>query len=124
MTRYVVRAVRWEHLWELHVDGVGVTQARNLTEAPALAADYIAARLDVPPAAVEVTVTPDVGAEIAAAAAAARHLRQNGEDLVSRAAAANRALAGRLVRDLGLSQRDAATYLGVTPARVSQLLGA
>jgi hypothetical protein len=30
MTRYAVTAKRWKHGWELHIDGVGVTQSRTL----------------------------------------------------------------------------------------------
>jgi hypothetical protein len=30
MSTYIVRAKRWKHGWELRIDGVGVTQSRNL----------------------------------------------------------------------------------------------
>jgi hypothetical protein len=40
--RYEVRAVRWEHGWELHIDGVGVTQARSLASAERQVLDYAA----------------------------------------------------------------------------------
>ena len=33
MSTYTVRAKRWKHGWELHIDGVGVTQSRNLADA-------------------------------------------------------------------------------------------
>lgn len=30
MSTYNEHAKRWKHGWELHIDGVGVTQSRNL----------------------------------------------------------------------------------------------
>jgi hypothetical protein len=33
VTVYTARAVRWSGGWELHVDGVGVTQVRILSKA-------------------------------------------------------------------------------------------
>lgn len=47
MTTCRVRAKRWEGGWELHIDGVGVTQARRLTEAEETARGYIAMALDI-----------------------------------------------------------------------------
>jgi hypothetical protein len=41
MSTYTVRAKRWKHGWELHVDGVGVTQSRNLDGAEQMVRDYI-----------------------------------------------------------------------------------
>ena len=41
MSTYTVRATRWAHGWELHIDGVGVTQSRNLDGAGQMVRDYI-----------------------------------------------------------------------------------
>lgn len=41
MTTYTVTAKRWEHGWELHIDGVGVTQSRTLDSADRMVRDYI-----------------------------------------------------------------------------------
>jgi hypothetical protein len=41
---YTVRARHWERGWELHVEGVGVTQSRTLARAEAMVRDYL--RLD------------------------------------------------------------------------------
>ena len=41
MTRYDVTARHWKHGWELHIDGVGVTQSRNLAEAQTVVRDYV-----------------------------------------------------------------------------------
>ncbi len=40
---YTVRPVRSKHGWELHIDGVGVTQVDDLEQARAAARDYIEA---------------------------------------------------------------------------------
>lgn len=42
MTTYTVIAKRWELGWELHIDGIGVTQSGTLGDAEAMARDYIA----------------------------------------------------------------------------------
>lgn len=39
--KYEVEARRWEHGWELHVAGVGVTQSRTLDAAERTVRDYI-----------------------------------------------------------------------------------
>ena len=38
---YNVTAKRWKHGWELHIDGVGVTQSRTLDTAEQMVRDYI-----------------------------------------------------------------------------------
>ncbi len=49
MSTYTVRAKRWKHGWELHIDGVGVTQSRNLDGAEQMVRDYIGRRSAPPP---------------------------------------------------------------------------
>ena len=44
---YTVRAIRWEHGWELHVDDVGVTQCATLDQADRQVRDYICTALDL-----------------------------------------------------------------------------
>ncbi len=60
-TVYNVRASRWAHGWELHTDGVGVTQSRSLTEAEDMVRDYIALDLGVGPRSFDVAITPEDG---------------------------------------------------------------
>ncbi|MBV9143548.1 MAG: hypothetical protein JO115_21985 [Pseudonocardiales bacterium] len=43
MTTYRVTARRWELGWELHIDGIGVTQVATLASAGRMIRDYIAA---------------------------------------------------------------------------------
>ena len=49
MKTYSVRAKRWEHGWELHIDGLGVTQSDDLDEVETMVRDYISLDLGVPP---------------------------------------------------------------------------
>ena len=41
MSTYTVRAKRWKHGWELHIDGIGVTQSRNIDGVEQMVRDYI-----------------------------------------------------------------------------------
>lgn len=41
MRTYIVDARRWEDGWELHINGVGVTQSRSLRSAASMARAYI-----------------------------------------------------------------------------------
>lgn len=59
MAEYEVTARRWEHGWELHIDGVGVTQSRTLTSAQHMARDYLAIALGGAPDDYAVVVTPE-----------------------------------------------------------------
>ena len=53
---YLVSPRQWRHGWELHIDGVGVTQARTKDEAERMARDFIALDLDVDPRSFDVTI--------------------------------------------------------------------
>lgn len=56
-------AKRWKHGWELHIEGLGVTQSKTLATADAMVRDYIESLTErgVPSDAI-VTITPDLGA--------------------------------------------------------------
>jgi hypothetical protein len=54
---YHVRTKRWEHGWELHVEGVGVTQSLDLRDAEETTRDLIARRDDMPNDAFGVVIT-------------------------------------------------------------------
>src|SRR5947207_2837210 len=69
---YHVRAKRWEHGWELHIEGVGVTQSRTLWDAEDMARDLISRREDLPGDAFAVTVTPEIGGGLDEESLAAR----------------------------------------------------
>jgi len=48
MTTYTVHARRWTRGWELHIDGVGVTQSATLDDAAATVTDYVLCAMDLP----------------------------------------------------------------------------
>lgn len=121
MTVYNVRAKRWEHGWELHIDGVGVTQSRSLWDADMMARDLIARREDIDPASFGVAITPEIGGGLDEQTRAAREAVTDADRAQRRAAAQSREAARRL-RQAGLSGRDIAKVLEISPQRVSQLL--
>jgi hypothetical protein len=118
---YQVRAKRWEHGWELHIAGVGVTQSRTLWDAEEMARDLIARREDQAENAFTVTITPEIGGGLDEQTRAAREAVSAADQAQRQAAAQSRAAARRL-RQAGLSGRDIAKVLNVSPQRVSQLL--
>ncbi|WP_067896209.1 hypothetical protein [Nocardia vaccinii] len=58
---YTVEARQWAKGWELHIEGVGVTQTRTLANAEQDARDYIASLLDVDETSVSVHVNVELG---------------------------------------------------------------
>jgi predicted XRE-type DNA-binding protein len=121
MTTYNVRARRWKHGWELHVDGVGVTQSRNLGGAEQMVRDYIETLTDRDTADDVVIIRPEVGSGLDEAAEAAREAISEAEHALRAAAARSRQVARQLSQE-GLSGKDIATILHVSAQRVSQLL--
>lgn len=120
MSTYRVRARRWLHGWELHIDGVGVTQSRNLGDAERMARDYIETLTGHDTAADEVIVSPQVGG-LDEAAQAARDAVAEAEQALRDAAGRMRRVARRL-SEAGLPGRDIAEIMKVSAQRVSQLL--
>lgn len=118
---YSVRAKRWEHGWELNVDGVGVTQSHGLKDAEMMARDLISRRLDVPEDSFGVEITPEIGGGLDERATAARAAVRAAASAQQKAAVQSRE-AARLLQRAGLTGRDIAAVLQVSPQRVSQLL--
>lgn len=56
-TTYEATVRCWEHGWELHIDGLGVTQSRTLHDAEFMVRDYVAQLLGVPSDCFDVKVT-------------------------------------------------------------------
>lgn len=59
---YTATAKRWSKGWEIHIDGIGVTQSHSLDDAPQMAREYIACELDIADEdvdSIDVTVTPE-----------------------------------------------------------------
>ncbi len=121
MTTYTVRARRWEHGWELHIDGVGVTQSRGLADAERMVRSYL--RMDLGDAAAadaDIEIIPELGGLSKAVAALRAKLRRI-EAEQDRAAEESRSVVRRL-REAGLSGADTAVVMGISPQRVSQLI--
>lgn len=123
MKTYTVHAKRWERGWELHIEGVGVTQSHGLTDAPDMARSYITMTTGSGSGAFEVEIIPNIGGGLDEAASGARDAVRQAEEAQKRAATKSRSVARRL-REQGLSGRDIAAVLRVSPQRVSQLLAA
>jgi DNA-directed RNA polymerase specialized sigma24 family protein len=121
VSTYTVRAKRWKHGWELHVDGIGVTQSRNLDGAEQMVRDYIETLTDHDPADEVIVIQPEVGSGLDEEAEAAREAVTEAE-LALRAAAARSRQVARRLKEEGLSGRDIAVILRVSAQRVSQLL--
>jgi len=119
MKTYTVTASRWEHGWELHVAGIGVTQSRTLTSAEEMIREYVSLELDVEPDSFDVAITPKIGGletdaaelrgEVIELEAAQQHVAQRSRNLVWS------------LKATGLTSADVAVVLGVSPQRVSQL---
>jgi DNA-directed RNA polymerase specialized sigma24 family protein len=121
MSTYNVRAKRWKHGWELHIDGIGVTQSRNLDGAEQMTRDYIETLTDHDTTGDTVVIHPEVGGGLDEAADAAREAIVQAQQALRAAAARSRQVARRLNQE-GLSGRDIAAILHVSAQRVSQLL--
>jgi len=121
MSTYTVHAKRWAQGWELHIDGVGVTQSRSLSDAERMARDYIATFTDRDTSGDQLVITPAIGGGLDEAVQAARDAVAAADRERREAAAEVR----RVVRDMsqaGLSGRDIAHLLNVSAQRVSQFL--
>jgi hypothetical protein len=116
---YNVTAKRWKHGWELHIDGVGVTQSRTLDTAEQMVRDYIETLTDKDVSGDKVVITPDLG-ELDRKVATVRELLAAADRQQQEARNSYRALAADL-RAAGLSVSDTAAILGVSRGRVSQL---
>jgi hypothetical protein len=86
-----------------------------------MARDYIALEDEVAPDSFDVEITPEIGGELGRQTRAARAAVTEADNAQRRAAAQSRA-AARSLREAGLSGRDIAAVLRVSPQRVSQLL--
>jgi hypothetical protein len=118
---YKVRAQRWARGWELHIDGVGVTQSHSLADAPSMARSYIAMTHNAAADSFNVDVVPEVGDGLDQAATEAREAVRAAEEAQRGAAARSRNVA-RQLKEKGLTGRDIAALLQLSPQRVSQLL--
>jgi hypothetical protein len=120
-TTYAVTAKRWKRGWELHIDGIGVTQSRTLSDADAMVRDYITIDTGAVPGSFDVEIIPEVTKELDRQAREARRAVIAAEKAQKAAAVRSREVA-RGLKGIGLSGREIAVVLRVSPQRVSQLL--
>jgi hypothetical protein len=71
-----VRAKRWAHGWELHIDGVGVTQSRTLDGAEQMVRDYVETLTDRDVSDATIVIEPDLGGLEAKAADVRKQIEQ------------------------------------------------
>lgn len=122
VTTYTVTAKRWARGWELHIEGVGVTQSRSLAGAESMAREYIAFALDIDDEnSFDVDVVPELDADLAQEIRTAREQVRTAARQQQEAAAQQRDVAKKL-SGTGLTGREIAAVLGMSPQRVSQLL--
>lgn len=117
--RYVATAKRWKHGWELHVEGVGVTQVRTLATADQQIRDLVETMLDVDASDAEIVL--DVTDPAAAGVTRTKVKTALATALQLEAAAEARREAHQL-REAGYSVSDIAVVMDVSRGRVSQLL--
>lgn len=95
---YKVDARRWEHGWELHVAGVGVTQSKSLHSAARMAREYISlVQGNSDESTIEVEVLPKIdnalGKEVTAARKAVHELAERQREVAALSRAAVKDLA-------------------------------
>lgn len=122
MSDYRVTVKRWDRGWELHIDGLGVTQARSLGEADAMVRDYIEI-FDGAEAAADAHLIYGYSVAAVTKFERARKAALEAEKSSARAAVESRRAVAELVAQ-GVSGADMSRLLGVSPQRVSQLAAA
>lgn len=119
---YTVRAKRWQNGWELHIDGLGVTQAHGLKSAERMARDYIALDLEIPADSFDVNIVPEVGGVLGDFIRDAKTAIHLAAEKAAEAAGKSRRAVMELQQD-GMTQVEIARVLQISQQRVSQLLG-
>lgn len=121
-TTYTALASRGERYWLIHVPEIDhYTQAKNLSEAEAMAIDLIASVLKKPSKSIAIEL------DIALPKKAVRHLaaaqkKAEQAGLMQNEAALERRAAARVLRDSGLTYTDIGIALGISYQRARQLV--
>lgn len=120
---YKATVERGERYWLVTVDGVGMTQARNLREVPEMIRDLVTTVLDVAPDSFRVQWAIELSPEVLLHLSRAKSLREESKRAQSEAARELR-LAARTLREQNLPLRDIGEVLGVSYQRAHQLVSA
>jgi DNA-directed RNA polymerase specialized sigma subunit len=120
---YTARARREGKWWAISVKGLpgALSQVRRLDQAEATAREVIALVLDVPEDSFDIVVAPELNEEHQEALAELDRAKEQYAKSMAALAERQKKVTLLLVRDAGLTVRDAATVLGVSFQRVSQL---
>ena len=118
---YRATAIRWEHGWELHVDGVGVTQCVTLDRADRQVRDLVCTMLDLQECDGDVVVVHDIDG-LTPRIQHMRELARRVADLTAEAEQSRRDVMAMMV-ERKYSYADIAGAVGVSKGRVSQLIG-
>jgi DNA-directed RNA polymerase specialized sigma subunit len=120
---YTARAHREGKWWAISVKGVpgALSQVRRLDQAEAIAREVIALVLDVPEDSFDVVVAPELNEKHQEALAELDRAKVQYAESMAALAERQQKVTLLLVKDAGLTVRDAATVLGVSFQRVSQL---
>ena len=118
--RIIATAQRWEHGWELSINGEVVTQVTTLDTAEQQVRNYLdTIKPEVDHTDWEVVIEPELG-ELGQRIIAAKLATVNAQRLQEAAAQDARAVV-RDLRSAGISVTDTAAILGISRGRVSQL---
>jgi hypothetical protein len=117
---YGATATREERFWVIDIAGVGVTQGRTVAEAKEMARDLVSVMTDVAIEDVRVEIDFQVGGVSPVDVRGARQAVTDAAEAQERAAQISRQMVAKL-RGAGVSGRDVAGILGLSPQRVSQL---
>lgn len=117
-----VIARRWKGGWELEIDPDHITQSRTLSTAPQQIRDYLdtfdpATNHDE----IDIVITPEIG-DLSERVRVARQATLAAARAQAEAASQSRAIIHAL-KEENFTGREIAQILGVTPGRVSQLIG-
>lgn len=116
---YAVKATRWEGGWELHIDGVAVTQSHTLADAEETVRDYLIGFEVAGAGSAAIEIVPDLG-DLTREVRSAREATQRASRAQKEAAVTARAVVKKLRKE-GLSVTDTAVTMGISRGRVSQL---
>ena len=122
MTELTALATRWGKWWSVEVPQIkGLhTQARRLDQIPAMVLDAAAGLTGRPESDFAVTIVPQLDEEHASLIDAVKLARSSLAEAQATAAATNREVVARL-RGEGLTARDIAALLGISPQRAAAL---
>lgn len=120
---YTARAQREGKWWAISVNGLpgALSQVRRLDQAEDMAREVIALVLDVSEDSFDVVVAPELSEEHRDALAELDQAKEQYAESMAALAERQQKVTLLLVREAGLTVRDAATVLGVSFQRVSQL---